>query len=485
MPQIPSGAVTFLFTDIEGSTRLLKELRDEYPEALEEHQRRLRSAFDEAGGPGNRHARRRVLRRLPQGARRRCRGLGRPAVARRTQMAARLPAARAHGDSYRRSLGQRRALPRRRRSSCSSNLCRRTRWTGTGVARRRRTSSKTRRSSSLTSTFVIWGSSVSRISTGRSASISSSHPAWPKNFLRSGRRIRRSPDVRGSWQEAAEDVPKSRLGKRRVLAAAAVGAIAIVGVVVGVLTASGSSRPSLVPPNSLAAIDPQSGKVVSHVAIGSQLRTGAGTLPVGRSIAVGSGAVWVVNPNDATISRVDPQTGRVSPIGGIGGTVTDIAAAPDGVWATLRSAGLAHIDPSSNSAETVEPSVRGSFRPSFDGIAVRSRALFLGRSDLHGLSLDRFDTRNQRLGGSVHVGQDADHAIATGLGAVWISDRADNSVTEVSPGRMSVIGRASVAGPGALAVGAGKVWVTDQIDNQLWYLVPAALNVPSAAGRSR
>ena len=50
MPQIPSGAVTFLFTDIEGSTRLLKELRDEYPEALEEHQRLLRSAFDEAGG---------------------------------------------------------------------------------------------------------------------------------------------------------------------------------------------------------------------------------------------------------------------------------------------------------------------------------------------------------------------------------------------------------------------------------------------------
>jgi streptogramin lyase len=186
-----------------------------------------------------------------------------------------------------------------------------------------------------------------------------------------------------------------------------------------------------------------------------------------------------VNSNDATISRVDPETGRVSPIGGIGGTVTDIAAAPDGVWATLRSAGLAHIDPSSNSAETVEPSARGSFRPSFDGIAGRSRALFLGRSDLHGLSLARFDTANRVLGGSVRVGHDADHAVATGLGTVWISDRADNSVTEVSPGRpMSVIGRASIAGPGALAVGAGKVWVTDQIDNKLWYLVPAALNVP-------
>ena len=128
--------------------------------------------------------------------------------------------------------------------------------------------------------------------------------------------------------------------------------------------------------------------------------------------------------------------------------------------------------------ETVVPSVRGSFRPSFDGIAGRPRSLFLGRSDLHGLSLDRFETGNQRLDASVHIGQDADHALATGLDAVWISDRADNSVTEVSPGPMSVIGTASVAGPGELAVGAGKVWVTDQIDNQLWYLVPAALKVP-------
>jgi class 3 adenylate cyclase len=45
MPELPSGAVTFLFTDIEGSTRLVKQLRDRYPEALHEHQRLLRAAF--------------------------------------------------------------------------------------------------------------------------------------------------------------------------------------------------------------------------------------------------------------------------------------------------------------------------------------------------------------------------------------------------------------------------------------------------------
>jgi len=37
--------VTFLFTDIEGSTRLLNELGDRYPEALGHHRRLLREAF--------------------------------------------------------------------------------------------------------------------------------------------------------------------------------------------------------------------------------------------------------------------------------------------------------------------------------------------------------------------------------------------------------------------------------------------------------
>src|SRR6266511_5721103 len=45
MADLPSGAVTFLFTDIEGSTPLVKLLRDRYADVLAEHQRLLRSAF--------------------------------------------------------------------------------------------------------------------------------------------------------------------------------------------------------------------------------------------------------------------------------------------------------------------------------------------------------------------------------------------------------------------------------------------------------
>lgn len=45
MHDLPAGTVTFLFTDIEGSTRLLKQLRDEYGAMLGAHRRLLREAF--------------------------------------------------------------------------------------------------------------------------------------------------------------------------------------------------------------------------------------------------------------------------------------------------------------------------------------------------------------------------------------------------------------------------------------------------------
>ena len=51
MPRLPDGTVTFLFTDVEGSTRLLHDLGAEgYAAALLEHRRVLRDVFDRNGG---------------------------------------------------------------------------------------------------------------------------------------------------------------------------------------------------------------------------------------------------------------------------------------------------------------------------------------------------------------------------------------------------------------------------------------------------
>jgi predicted ATPase len=48
--ELPTGTVTFLFTDVEGSTRLLHELGDAYADVLGEHREVLRECFDRHGG---------------------------------------------------------------------------------------------------------------------------------------------------------------------------------------------------------------------------------------------------------------------------------------------------------------------------------------------------------------------------------------------------------------------------------------------------
>ena len=47
---LPSGTVTFLFTDIEGSTELLQRLGEQYPPLLGEHHRILQEAVEANGG---------------------------------------------------------------------------------------------------------------------------------------------------------------------------------------------------------------------------------------------------------------------------------------------------------------------------------------------------------------------------------------------------------------------------------------------------
>ncbi|HEX2647049.1 MAG TPA: adenylate/guanylate cyclase domain-containing protein, partial [Candidatus Dormibacteraeota bacterium] len=47
---LPTGNVTFLFTDIEGSTRLMQDLGNSYVQAQVDHHRILREAFKTGDG---------------------------------------------------------------------------------------------------------------------------------------------------------------------------------------------------------------------------------------------------------------------------------------------------------------------------------------------------------------------------------------------------------------------------------------------------
>src|SRR4029453_13786155 len=50
--ELPTGAVTLVFTDIEGSTRMLRSLGDRYGALLRAHRRILREAVGRHGGVG-------------------------------------------------------------------------------------------------------------------------------------------------------------------------------------------------------------------------------------------------------------------------------------------------------------------------------------------------------------------------------------------------------------------------------------------------
>ena len=50
MTALPTGTVTFLFTDVERSTELLQALGDGYGDVLEEHRAAVRNAIDRFGG---------------------------------------------------------------------------------------------------------------------------------------------------------------------------------------------------------------------------------------------------------------------------------------------------------------------------------------------------------------------------------------------------------------------------------------------------
>ena len=50
MPDLPTGTVTFLFTDIEGSTPLLERLGERYRDVQERHNAIVRAAIGEGDG---------------------------------------------------------------------------------------------------------------------------------------------------------------------------------------------------------------------------------------------------------------------------------------------------------------------------------------------------------------------------------------------------------------------------------------------------
>jgi peptide/nickel transport system substrate-binding protein len=500
--ELPIGTVTFLFTDIEGSTLLLKQLRDRYGEALADHQQLLREVFGEHGG-----------REIDtQGdsffvAFRRAKDTVTAAVAGQRRLAEH---AWPDGVELRVRMGIHTGEP----------VVGGERYVGLGVHRAARICAAGHGGQVLvsqTTRELLRDDPIPDVSLrdlGEHQLKDLDEPERLFQLVAPGLQ-EEFPDLKiaapapfegreGELAEAAADeLTKSwRRPGRRPLAGATFAA-AIVGVAVGVLLTQGSSSTAdaSVEANAIGVIDPDSSKIAAEVPVGvapGGVAAGADaiwvsntggdsvsridpqtndlrdTVPVGggpAGVAVSPNAVWVANGLEGTVSRIDPQTNVVSQTITVGNGPSGVATGANAVWVTNSTDGtVTRIDPITGRRTGTLPAIVGA-----SGVAVGfGRVWIVSPPSGRVVALD---PRSGHVLKEIGVGVDP-AAVAVGAGAVWVANRADGTVSKIDPRALAVTDLVRVGrGPAGIAAGRSDVWVTNAGDGTLSRFKPSRLGV--------
>jgi YVTN family beta-propeller protein len=216
-----------------------------------------------------------------------------------------------------------------------------------------------------------------------------------------------------------------------------------------------------VAPNSVAAIDTRTDRVVAGVPVGARPS----------AIAFGSGSLWVANLDDQTISRVDPQTLQTLRTIALSDPPMGIATARGRVWVvqsnpTQDFVTVASVDPQ---FDVIDHTVRvGNVVPDSPGaIAARGDALWVAPSSGE---LTRLDPGTGQI--VQQVDPNAGPAgIGLGAGTVWATDSEADNVIRLDPtGLLTTVPVGH--SPGGIAVGDGGVWVADSLDDTIVRIDP-------------
>ncbi|MEA2134309.1 MAG: hypothetical protein QOC68_2218, partial [Solirubrobacteraceae bacterium] len=265
-------------------------------------------------------------------------------------------------------------------------------------------------------------------------------------------------------REARRELPTVTRRRRRGRLLIATGTAVLLAVLVAVALGLGSTGEPVVrvAANSLAAIDTRSNRIVGAVAVG--------TRPSG--VAFGSGSLWVANLDDQTVSRVNPKTLQRLRTQSVDGPPTGIAAAGRAVWVVGSNPGANNV-----SVSRIDPQFDAIHRTARLGIvvagspgAVAAQGSTLWVAPFSG-SLARLDARTGRVVKQLDPNT-APTGIALGGGAVWMTDRDADNVTQVDPtglGHSLAVGH----GPSGIAVGDGGVWVAYKGDDELVRIDPS------------
>ena len=166
------------------------------------------------------------------------------------------------------------------------------------------------------SSSVTSGSSVSRTSSGRSASIKPEPTGCRPRFHRFGAMPRLHRRPRPLFVHRCGGDLRCSLSRRPCWLLAVAGAVFLVG-------RDSPSGLAGVSANAVGIIDPTSNAIVAEVPVG--IRPGP--------IAAGDGSVWVGNLDDRTLTRIDPgQRSAVATVSLDDRTPTGLAVGAGAVW---------------------------------------------------------------------------------------------------------------------------------------------------------
>lgn len=464
MPELPSGTVTFLFTDVEGSTRLVKQLRDRYGEVLADHRRILRAAFEEHGGQeidtqgdaffvAFRRARDAALAAAaaqqalaehpwPEGAELRVRmGIhtGEPTV----------------GDEGYHGFGVNRAA----------------RIMAAGHGGQVLVSQVT---CSVLEDDDLPGIELRELGEYRLKDLDRPERIYqldidglPQEFppLRTADAPTAYTGLEADLEQAARAaVWQARFWTRGRLAVGTAGVLAAAGLATALALVLGGSAQALshVDANAVGLISPAKNAITGQVPVGA----------TPRHLAVGAGAFWVTNTDGGTVSRIDPVTRQVVQTITVGNGPSGIAVGNGAVWVANSLDGtVSRVDPGTNSDVQRIDVGNGPV-----GVAFGAGSVWVANTSDNTIS--KLDARSGKVRKTLRT---AGTELAFGEGALWASDRGGNRVSRIDPASGNVIQMIAVGnGPTGLAFGNGAAWVANSLDGTVSRIDPATNSVISA-----
>jgi YVTN family beta-propeller protein len=431
MSELPRGTVTFLFTDIEGSTQLLKRVGSGYAEVLAEHQRILRAAFAAHHGREVDTQGDSFFVAFQR---------GKDAVAAAVDAQRDLAAyAWPDGIELKVRMGLHTGEPRVGED----------RYVGLGVHKAARIAAAghggqvllSRTTTELVEDELPAGVAIRNLGQRRLKDIDR-----PEQLAQL--------EIAGLQSEFRQlktlDVEHKRRRRRMYIGSALIGVLAA-AVAIPVFAFGQGGTPTgaaNIAPNSVAVIDAASNGVVGSVAVG--VRPSA--------VAAGEGAVWVANLDDESVTRIAPTTRLVERSVAVPATPTGLAAGGGSVWVAHGLAGsVSEIDPSVNAvSDTLE------------GLAPRSNAGSIAVGEGSVWFVSGIGTI-VRISGSESEPGFAGYgpsAVTVGGGAVWVANRSGNAVVRMNPRTISVVQTITVGrDPRGIVFADGVVWVANDGDD--------------------